>query len=230
MTAAPAVSAAPHALEGLVRQLMPLLLRSEAFLEELHLQAIHLEAEGQTEAAGRLFRLVQEQAVASFPRLQSWALFKEAEQDLRAGRTEAARDRLRRVLTLHSGNTKARLLLAPETKPFVAVVGTKPAWPAPGFFVAFNAFDLRLWDYYFGHRRLDALWFLPPLFAVELGPAMLELAIDRHLARDGVVVFALSPDRKLAISRADMLALLAGGDADRFRCALGDRLAVLEAD
>lgn len=225
---APAAPAAPEALEGRVRELLPLLLRSEAFLEELHLQAVQLEVEGNTEVAGRLYRLVQIQA-AAFPRLQSWALFKEAEQHLRAGRTGQGRDLLHRVLALHPGNCKARLLLHPETQRLTVTVGRKPSWSCPGIFVAFNCFDLRLWNYYFGQRPVDALWIVPPLFALELGPAVLGPAITRHLAADGQMVFALHPGRTLAIGRADMVDMLSG-DAGRFRTALRDRLAALEAD
>ena len=224
----PAAPADPQRLEGYVRDLLPLLLRNEAFLEELHLQAVQLEREDKTEAAGRLYRLVQGQADA-FPRLRSWAFFKEAEQHVRAGRPAEARALLQRVLALHPGHAKARLLLHDAADRLTVGVGSQPDWPWPGIFVAFNCFDLRLWDYYFGHRPVDALWILPPLLAVSLGPDVLGPALKRHLAADGAVVFALHPGRKLAIGRAELLDLLSG-DAPRFETLLRDRLAALQAD
>lgn len=212
-------------IENTVREMLPLLLQNKAFLEELHLQAVQMEREGNMDSACRLYRLVQDNA-EPFPQLQSWAFFKEAEQLLRAGQDAAGRQLLRRVLALHPGHTKARLLLQAATDRLTVAVGAKPSWPCPGFFVAFNCFDLRLWDYYFAQRPVDSLWLVPPFLALDLGVEVLEPVIERHLAKDGEVVFALHPSRTLTIGRLDMLDMLSR-TAQGFQSVLRDRLAVL---
>jgi len=205
-------------LATLFAGLLPLLERNHDFLEELHLQAVEMDKQGLTTQAQHFFKLVEDRS-EKFPTLRAWACFKQAEQLLRSGVVDGAREMFLRVLKLNPGHLNARLRLHPPDSPLRVCLGENPKIPSPVLHMGFNYNRLELWDYYFRFRPVDELWLLPPMLVLRVDPLVMRGVAERYMSADAILVLSLGPQRHSSLSRTELLGLLREGDA-AFRDAL----------
>lgn len=201
----------PGALTLLFSNLLPQMLKSHRFLEELHTLAANLHKQGQAALAQDIFRLVRSNAGA-FPELEAWAWYKEGEIHMEQGREAEASACFDRTLALSPGHIKLRFLRHPALEPLRISLGKRPNWHPKGIELPFLGNNLELWRYHLHARPADELWISPPQKFLELTPATLDAVLKRYLTEDSVVILALTINRQVRITASELQALLLQGE------------------
>lgn len=195
-------------LRDIYDRIRKVLASSEDYLERMHHCAVDMQRDGKLEGAAQLYRHIRS-CPGSPLGLQAWTWYKEGEIHRQAGNEIAARECLGHALEASPRHVKARLLLHPADAPLVVCFGLTRKWlPETGYQLSFPYHNLDTWSYYLGTRSADELWVTPPLKVLEFDLRTLKTILERFVAVNGRVVFAISTERKLCMPRAELSDML----------------------